>query len=96
MLEVSKFTNEQLREKRKLEFQKVRTKVLLEQYGIEGIELPELKNLQTWGIIDNKTFYREVRRRNGLAVTENNTAVQSAGTIKSATNSTGIVSGISS
>jgi len=58
--------------------------------------MPELKNLQTWGTIDNKTFYREVRRRNGLAVTENNTTVQSAGTINSGTNSMGIVSGISS
>jgi len=74
----------------------VRTKVLLDQYGIEGLEMPELKNLQTWGTIDNKTFYREVRRRNGLAVTENNTTVQSAGTINSGTNSMGIVSGISS
>jgi hypothetical protein len=58
--------------------------------------MPELKNLQTWGTIDNKTFYREVKRRNGIAVTENNTAVQSAGTINSGSNSMGIVSGISS
>lgn len=49
LLELSKMTNEQLITKRKLIFEKVRTKVLYEQFGIEGISMHELKNLQTFG-----------------------------------------------
>ncbi len=45
MLELSKMTNEQLIAKRKLVFEKERTKVLLDQLGIEGISMHELKNL---------------------------------------------------
>lgn len=37
MLEMSKMTDKELDAKRNLAFQKVRTNVLLDQYGIEGI-----------------------------------------------------------
>jgi len=45
MLEKSKLTNEQLKAKRKLHFEKVRTRILFEKLGIEGISMRELKNL---------------------------------------------------
>ena len=49
MLEKSKLTSEQLRALKKVNFEKVRTKVLFEQLGIEGVSMHVLKNLQTFG-----------------------------------------------